>query len=151
VELAHQNGKRVLLNPAPARELPASLYPKLFALTPNQSEAALLTGRELATPADIREAAQDLRDRGTEHIVITLGKAGSYYLGPAGAFSVPAPVVRAVDTTAAGDVFNGALAVALTQQKDWRSAIEWASRAAAISVTRMGAQESAPYLRDLGE
>jgi ribokinase len=149
IERAYQVGKRVLLNPAPARQLPASIYPQLFAITPNESEAALLCGFGLDSPDTVRRAAEHLRALGTPNVVITLGKEGSFYLGEAGAFHVPAPQVTAVDTTAAGDVFNGALAVALAQQKDWRAAIEWASRAAAHSVTRLGAQDSAPFLREM--
>jgi ribokinase len=149
IALAATAGKKVVLNPAPAHLLPDEVYPQLYAITPNESEAALLSGLPIRDETDERRAAARLRDRGVRNVVLTLGQRGCYYLGEAGEFHAPAPVVTAVDTTAAGDVFNGALAVALTEKKDWPTALAWASRAAARSVTRMGAQTSAPYRREI--
>ena len=141
--------KKVVLNPAPANDLPKEIYSNLYLITPNETEAQLLTGVEMKTNEEIKEAAQILLDRGIRNVIITLGARGAYFQNEYQSFFVETPKVEAVDTTAAGDIFNGTLAVALAQKKDWRSAVEFACKAAAISVTRMGAQASAPYLSEL--
>jgi ribokinase len=146
---AFEMGKKVVLNPAPARVLPSTLYPCLYAITPNETEAQLLTGVEVTDEASARSAAEVLYERGVQHVVITLGAKGAYYFDGKNGMMVPAPVVKAVDTTAAGDVFNGALAVGLAGGSDWPAALALACRAASISVTRMGAQASAPRWTEL--
>ena len=142
-------GGRLVLNPAPAQSLPDSLLRQLFLITPNESELALLTGMKVTGTAEIARAAQALVDRGVQQVVVTLGAAGAYYTDGQQSFTVAAPSVRAIDTTAAGDVFNGALVVALSEGKDMREAIRFAITAASLSVTRMGAQASAPYRHEL--
>lgn len=137
-------GKRVILNPAPAQSLPAELYYHLFLITPNETEASLLTGIRTDTQEGVEEAAKALLARGVKNVIVTLGALGAYFRNDKESFLVASPQVKAMDTTAAGDVFNGALAVELSNNKDWKSAMEIASKAAAISVTRMGAQSSAP-------
>jgi ribokinase len=141
--------KRVILNPAPARALPDSLLGGLFLITPNETEAAMLSGVIIRTERDLSSAAQSLLSKGVQNVIITLGAQGAYFRNEREELQVPAPAVTAVDTTAAGDVFNGALAVALAGGKAWKPAIEFAIRAASLSVTRMGAQSSAPYLREI--
>lgn len=140
---------KVILNPAPAQELPREIYQNLYLITPNETEAQLLTGVQVNDDNSIREAAKILLDKGVRNVVITLGARGAYFQNEYQSFFVEAPVVEAVDTTAAGDIFNGTLAVALANKNDWKSALELACKAASLSVTRMGAQASAPFLTEI--
>jgi ribokinase len=142
-------GTKVILNPAPARPLPAEIYPNIYLITPNETEAELLTGIHVRDITTADQAAQILRKKGVGQVVLTLGAKGAYVCSEEFTGMVAAPLVEAVDTTAAGDVFNGALAVAIAEEMDLKEAVEFACRAAAISVTRMGAQASAPYLHEL--
>ena len=139
----------VVLNPAPATELPREIYPCLTLITPNETEAEILTGIHVSDERSASEACRSLLDRGIKNVIITLGKCGSYICSPEFSGIIPAPVVKAVDTTAAGDVFNGALTVALSEKMNLPEAVRLASRAASISVTRAGAQSSAPYRNEL--
>ena len=139
----------LILNPAPARDLPSELLDGLFAITPNQSEAELLTGIAVTDRASAQKAAEALLARGVRNAVITMGSKGAYYCGSDGTYTVSARKVTAVDTTAAGDVFNGVLASALASGLDWSGSLKRASSAAALSVTRMGAQGSAPYSHEI--
>jgi ribokinase len=140
---------KVILNPAPAQLLTDDIYENLFALTPNETEAEILTGIKVVDEVSAAKAAESFRAKGVQNILITLGANGAYLLTESYTGMIPAPVVTAVDSTAAGDVFNGALAVALEQNRPWAEAAEFACRAASISVTRMGAQSSAPRLHEL--
>jgi ribokinase len=134
----------VILNPAPARPLDDDLLRRVTVLTPNEHEAGLLTGIPVEDERGAREAARILRGRGAGTVVITLGDRGAYASAAGFEGLVPAFRVDPVDTTAAGDVFNGALAVALAEGTALPEALRFASAAAAISVTRPGAQPSAP-------
>ncbi|WP_031068898.1 ribokinase [Streptomyces sp. NRRL S-118] len=139
-EAARRHGVRTLLTPAPAQPLPPGLLAATDLLLPNEHEAASLTG-----VADPHAAAAELL-RHVPEVVITLGAAGSLYAARGAApVTVPAPQVRAVDTTAAGDTFAGALAVALGEGRPVPDALAWASSAAALSVQRPGASSSMPY------
>lgn len=142
---AAEKGVRVILNPAPAAKLPDELLSTLYLITPNETEAGLLTGVNVTDETSARQAAQILHDAGVENVIITMGRQGAYLSCDSFAGIIPAYQVKAVDTTAAGDVFNGTLAVALAENADWEKAVRFAGRAAAISVTRAGAQKSAPY------
>lgn len=147
---AAAKGVTVILNPAPACALPAELFACLSLITPNESEAELLTGVKVTDEATAQAAAAALCAKGVGRVVITMGAQGAYvYESGRGTF-VPAFPVQAVDTTAAGDVFNGALAVALTEELPLAEAVRFAAKAASISVTRMGAQSSAPRREELG-
>jgi ribokinase len=137
-------GALVILNPAPARKLPGSLLELVSILTPNETEAELLTGIEIKNVASAARAAEKLRRRGVGTVVLTLGAAGALVADDQGTDLVAGFKVKAVDTTAAGDTFNGALAVALAEGQSLRQAVQLANAAAAISVTRVGAQPSAP-------
>jgi ribokinase len=148
-KLAADAGARVILNPAPARPLPNSLLRRLFLLTPNESEAELLTGIAVNNEAAATKAADALLRRGVENVIITLGARGAFIAGKQGRGLVKGYKVKAVDTTAAGDVFNGTLAVALAEGKSLQDAAQFASAAAAISVTRLGAQTSAPTRKEI--
>lgn len=135
---------RVILNPAPAQSLDDKLLGLVSVLTPNESEAELLTGIRVSSPETAQRAAEALRDRGVETVIVTLGSAGAFVLSADYTGLVPSLPVTAVDTTAAGDVFNGALAVALAEGQALQQAVRFSCAAAALSVTKLGAQQSAP-------
>ncbi|MEM6772646.1 MAG: PfkB family carbohydrate kinase, partial [Bacteroidota bacterium] len=148
-ELSTQHGFKLVLNPAPAAPLNDVLLAKLHLLTPNQTEAELLSGVKVTDEGSAREAATVLRAKGVTTVIITMGSQGAYVLSDALDELIPTHKVKAVDTTAAGDTFNGALTVALTEGKDLREAIRFANKAAACSVGILGAQASAPTRDDL--
>jgi ribokinase len=139
-------GAFVVLDPAPARPLGDALLAGVACLTPNESEAAALLGhgRGRVTLADAPQAARALLARGPQSVILKLGAEGAWFADGAGGRHFPAPPVEAVDATAAGDCFNGALAVALAEGRKTPEAIAFATAAAAISVTRHGAQASLP-------
>jgi ribokinase len=143
-KIASGNGVRIVLNPAPAQPLSDDLLGSVSILTPNESETELLTGKPVSSEADAEAAAQILSDRGVETVLITLGSKGAYVYSPDCKRLVDGFEVEAVDTTAAGDVFNGALAVAIAEGKPLEDAVVFANAAAALSVTRLGAQPSVP-------
>jgi ribokinase len=143
-DLAAKAGVRVILNPAPAQQLPDKLLNRVSILTPNETEAELLTGIDVNDDASAAAAAAKLRARGVQTVIITLGARGAYVATESGEQFVPGFKVKAVDTTAAGDIFNGALAVAMAEGKPLDLAVRFANAAAAISVTHLGAQPSAP-------
>lgn len=149
INAAKKNGTHVILNPAPAQPLTDAILDGLFLLVPNESEATILTGIEVSDVASASKAADAILQRGVSHVIITLGKQGAYFKSLYKEFVIPAPVVTAVDTTAAGDTFCGALIVAKTEGKDWEEAIQFAIAAASLSVTRMGAQASIPYRNEI--
>lgn len=149
IEKAANAGMKVILNPAPAAQIPDHVYPHLFAITPNETEIELLTGIAVTHLDDAKKAATLLIEKGVAHVIITLGAQGAYYQSAHEELFVPTQAVKAVDTTAAGDCFNGALAVALSAQKSWLDAITFSCRAATYSVMHAGAQASMPKLGDL--
>ncbi len=145
IELAARHGVRVILNPAPAQVLDEAILQHVSVLTPNVSEATLLTGLPLDDDASrLDDAATALLSMGVGAVLITLGARGLYMAAPGIREQLPAFLVQPEDTTGAGDVFNGALAVALAEQQPLRDAARFAAAAAALSVTRRGAQPSAP-------
>jgi ribokinase len=141
--------KKVILNPAPVCSLSDELLKHVSIITPNETEASMLTGIKVLDDSSAAAAAKILHSKGIDTIIITLGPKGALVLYEGVYTLVQAPVVHAVDTTAAGDVFNGALAVALSENKSMLAAVEFACKAASISVTRLGAQASAPYKHEL--
>lgn len=146
---AASRGIRVILNPAPAQASLADIFPLIDIITPNAKEAEMLTGIAVKDVPGARAAAASLHQQGVKQVVITLGEAGAVLLQDGAFHVVPAPKVEALDTTAAGDVFNGALAVALAEGKDLLAAVHFACHAAAVTVTRMGAQASIPFRHEL--
>lgn len=145
-KIAHEAGVYVILNPAPACPLPEELFKYLSLITPNAGEVELLTG----VSGELDEKVEALRKMGVEDVIITLGSKGSY-VAAAGEPSVlvPALKVNAVDTTAAGDTFCGALCVAMSEGKSLKEAAEFATKASSLTVQKMGAQSSIPYRKDL--
>lgn len=142
-------GAQVILDPAPARELDDDLLAQVSILTPNESEAQRLTGIEVTDEASVARAAAVLHSRGVEAVVVTLGSSGCYLLTEGDRTLIEAPRVDAIDTTAAGDTFNGALAWQLAEGAPLPAAVRMACRAAAVSVTRRGAQPSMPTPAEL--
>jgi ribokinase len=149
VKIANSNNQKVIINPAPAQPLEIELLQGLFLITPNETEASLLTGINVVDDESASQAADAFMDKGVQNIVITMGKQGAYFQNNSLKLKINAPTVKAIDTTAAGDTFNGAIAVALNEGLDWETAIKLAVEAASISVTRMGAQASVPYRNEL--
>jgi ribokinase len=147
--IAFKAGKKVILNPAPAQKLPAGLIKMLFMITPNETEAELLTGVQVIDLQSAENAARILLSQGVEVVVLTLGSKGALLVTRDSCELIPGYQVEAVDTTAAGDCFNGALVVALAEGAGLVNAIAFANKAASISVTRMGAQASAPYRHEV--
>ncbi len=141
---ARRLGRRTILNPAPPRPLPDDLYPLVDVLTPNAGEALALGGVTGGGRDTIREAAQRLMRKGTRVVIVTLGADGALLVTPEDAIHVPGFSVDAVDTTAAGDAFTGALATALGSGTPPRDAVRFANAAGALTCTRRGAQESLP-------
>ncbi|OIP84838.1 MAG: ribokinase [Porphyromonadaceae bacterium CG2_30_38_12] len=148
-EYAHKSGQKVILNPAPACDLPNELFKNLYLITPNETEASLLTNIEVKDIETATQAAHALQIMGVSNVIITMGSKGALLVTEDEIVFIPAEKVVAVDTTAAGDVFNGAIAVALAKNISLRDAVIFANKAAAISVTRMGAQLSAPYKNEI--
>ena len=144
-QTAHAKKVPVVLNPAPAAKLPKELYGCLDWITPNETEAELLTGVKVVDLASAQKAEAVLRKRGVGNVVITLGSKGCYAAGKIH----PCVKVKAVDTVAAGDTFNGAFVVALAEGKNVDEAIAFAQKASAIAVTRPGAQSSVPCRREI--
>ena len=146
---AKATNQQLIINPAPAQALSDELLNGLFLITPNETEAALLTGITVTDQATASKAADVFLNKGVQNVIITLGKQGAYFKNNNEQFKVTAPVVQAKDTTAAGDTFSGALTVALTENMDWQQAIQFAVTAASISVTRLGAQASVPFRNEI--
>ncbi len=150
-QAARAAGTKVILNPAPAQSLPESLLRLIDVITPNETEAQALTGVTVKTEVDAQKAANILHDYGISTVLITLGAKGVWLSEQGKGELIPGFRVQAVDTTAAGDTFNGALVTAELEGKSLRDAIRFAHAAAAISVTRSGAQPSIPLRAEVDE
>lgn len=149
IRKARELNKKVVLNPAPATELRDDLYSCIDVITPNESETELLLGKKVSDMESVSRAAQIFIDKGVKEVVITLGDRGAFFKNYTTEFLVPAFKTEVIDTTAAGDTFNGALAVALSEGKNWHDSIRFSNKAAAISVSRLGAQSSIPHRKEV--
>ncbi len=150
-KIAHENHTTVVLNPAPARVLSDELLALVDIITPNETEAEKLTGIRVENDDDATRAAQALHDKGIGTVIITLGSRGVWASVNGEGRRVPGFKVKAIDTIAAGDTFNGALVTALLEGKNLDDAIRFAHAAAAIAVTRKGAQPSVPWRKEIDE
>lgn len=146
---AFGKGVKVVLNPAPARSLPKELFRHLYMVTPNRIEAEMLTGIKIANDADVEKVAEEICAMGVKNVIITLGSKGCLIREEGVSYRIDAFKVEPVDTTAAGDTFNGALCVGLSEGMDLKQAAVMASKASSIAVTRMGTQSSIPYREEL--
>jgi len=151
IDIAHAEGVKVILNPAPARPLPKETLARLDYLIPNESETALMTGLEVADLDSAKEAAERLRDEGVGTVILTLGARGAFLSSAEESTHIPGYEVEVVDTTAAGDAFVGGLAVALAQGQNLAEAVRYANAAGALAVTRLGAQPSLPTRQEVEE
>ena len=151
LRLAKSAGAITILNPAPARRLPDSVYPLVDVLTPNEIECELLSGTRVSDAASAEMAAARLLDKGVRYVIVTLGSRGALLVKPTGSLQFGALSVKAVDTTAAGDAFNGALAYCLSKDESIEESIKFANTVAAYSVTKNGAQASMPTMENLEE
>lgn len=150
-KIAHENHTSVVLNPAPARVLSDELLALVDIITPNETEAEKLTGIRVENDDDAARAALALHDKGIGTVIITLGSRGVWASVNGEGRRVPGFKVKAIDTIAAGDTFNGALVTALLEGKAMDDAIRFAHAAAAIAVTRKGAQPSVPWRKEIDE
>ena len=151
-EIARKNHTQVVLNPAPAvASIPNKLLSCTDIITPNQTEAEILTGVSVNSADEAARAAALLHEHGINIVVITMGRSGAYVSDHSGGRMISGTVVQVVDTTAAGDTFSGALVVALAEGKELDQAINFANAAGALSVTKAGAQPSVPWRQELEE
>ncbi len=150
-EVAERTGRRLVLNPAPAAPLPESVYACVDVLTPNLGELGLITGMPVETIDDVKHSAEFLLQKGVGAVVVTQGREGSFTVTPEDCWWTMPPLVDARDTVGAGDCFSSNLAVALAEGKTLKEAVRFCTAAAAISVTRIGAQPSMPYRAEIDE
>ncbi len=146
---AKELNKYTILNPAPAVKLDDEIIKNVDLLTPNETELEIISGVSIETEEDIQKAAQIMIEKGVKELIVTLGSKGSLYINKEKSMFKKAYKVEAVDTTAAGDSYTGALAVALSQDKNIEDAMDFASKVGALSVLKEGAQSSLPTLEDV--
>lgn len=147
--IADEKGKKVILNPAPAQALSDELLSHVYMIVPNETEAELLTGIKVIDAETAQQAADILSEKGVEVVLITLGSKGAFVKEKDRSYVIPSQKVQAVDTTAAGDTFCGALCVGMSEGMSLEQSVRFANQCAAISVTRMGAQSSVPYRKEI--
>jgi len=153
LKIAKENGCTTILNPAPARNLPEDCFKNIDFFTPNETEASFFINQSIESEKDCQIAAEVLLDKGVKNILITLGDKGCFFKNQEEEFLLPVKKlsVPVVDTTGAGDAFNGAFSVALSKNKNYKEAIEFANLVAGISVTREGAANSMPTIDEIEE
>ena len=150
IEFCKKSDKKIILDPAPAKNLTPDFTKSLYMITPNETEATAMTGVKIKDLRDVKKAAIKLLGSGSQYVLITMGANGVYLASQNDEFEyIPSPKVTTIDSTAAGDCFNGTLAVSLSQGLSVFEAAKKACLAASISVTRKGAQDSMPFINEL--
>ncbi len=149
IQMTLNMGKKVILNPAPAYHLPDAVLNGLYLITPNHTEVEILTGITITDELTCEMASQHLKNKGVQNVIITLGSKGAYVSSDKFTGMVHTCEFKVVDTTGAGDAFNGSIALALSQDLGIESAVRYANLVAGLSVTKLGAQASIPYPSEL--
>jgi ribokinase len=149
IGMAHAKGKLIVLNTAPAQKLPDSLLKKIDIVTPNEIEAGILTDMKVETEQDAEKAAQILLNKGVKNVVITMGKNGVFVMTQDRHEFIPSMKVKAIDTTGAGDAFNGGFVTALSEGKDIFEAARFGNIVGALSVTKLGTAPAMPYRSEI--
>lgn len=148
-QIAHKAGAMVVLNPAPACPLPEEIFKSIDLFIPNETELSTFSGIPVTSKEEAEKAAAAMQAKGVGRLIVTMGSKGALICEGGPSVFVPAHKVKAVDTTAAGDTFCGALCVAISEGKSLNEAAEFACAASALTVQKMGAQNSIPYRKDL--
>ena len=149
LKTAKENGCLTILNPAPASEISKEFYKNIDYFTPNETEAEFYTGIKITNEKEAKQAADKLINLGIKKIIITLGEKGLFYSDGKEEIYLQASPVKAIDTTGAGDAFNGGLAFGLSKEKPIKECLELANKVAGISTTKLGAGDAMPFIKDL--
>ena len=149
LKTAKENGCLTILNPAPASEISKEFYSYIDYFTPNETEAEFYTGIKITNEKEAKQAADKLINLGIKKIIITLGEKGLFYSDGQEEIHLKANSVKAIDTTGAGDAFNGALAFSLSKGKPIKACLELANKAAGLSTTKLGAGDAMPFIKDI--
>ena len=149
LKMAKENGCLTILNPAPASQINKEFYSNIDFFTPNETEAEFYTGIKITNEQEAKQAADKLIHLGIKKVIITLGEKGLFYSDGKEEIYLRASKVKVVDTTGAGDAFNGGLAFGLSKEKSIKECLELANKVAGISTTKLGAGDSMPFLKDL--
>ena len=149
LKIAKENGCLTILNPAPASEISKEFYSYIDYFTPNETEAEFYTGIKITNEKEAKQAADKLINLGIKKIIITLGEKGLFYSDGQEEIHLKANSVKAIDTTGAGDAFNGALAFSLSKGKPIKACLELANKAAGLSTTKLGAGDAMPFIKDI--
>ena len=149
LKIAKENGCLTILNPAPASEITKEFYSNIDYFTPNETEAEFYTGIKITNEKEAKQAADKLINLGIKKIIITLGEKGLFYSDGKEEIYLKASAVKAIDTTGAGDAFNGGLAFGLLKEKPIKECLELANKVAGISTTKLGAGDAMPFLKDI--
>ena len=149
LKTAKENGCITILNPAPASEISKEFYNNIDFFTPNETEAEFYTGIKITSEKEAKQAADKLLNLGIKKVIITLGEKGLFYSDGKEETYLKASAVKAIDTTGAGDAFNGGLAFGLSKEKPIKECLELANKVAGISTTKLGAGDAMPFLKDI--
>ena len=149
LKTAKDNGCITILNPAPASEITKEFYNNVDFFTPNETEAEFYTGIKITNEKEAKQAANKLINLGVKKVIVTLGEKGLFYSDGKEEIYINASQVKAVDTTGAGDAFNGGLAFGLSKSKPIRECLELANKVAGLSTTKLGAGDAMPFLKDI--
>lgn len=149
IDIAHEAGVKIVLNPAPACEVPEDVLKKIWCVTPNETEAQVLTGVEVKTLEDAQKAAKVFLEKGVKNVVITMGSLGAFATDGVKSELVPRLSVNAIDTTGAGDAFNGGFVMALSEGRDLFEALRYGNATGALSVTKLGTAPAMPMRAEI--